>query len=108
MHVVTAKGNPDAESIVQGLAFVGLSIAISIGQFPQLRDAGVEELSTNRQKSRTGSLFNRIEAVGKHGRLVRAAVAIGVLKQTNPVVLERVLLDVVLQVFLEIGDAIFD
>ena len=108
MQVVTAKGDANAVTAAQFFPQCCFAFVGGVAQFPDVRDAGVIDITAPGQHTRAGSVFDIIESIGKDTRMVGSAVAIAVFHQPNPVVLPCVIVDFVFEVFPEISQPIFD
>ncbi len=83
MQIVAIEGEPNAVTVVQRFALVGVAVPVRVAQFPQIRDTRVEHIAAMREHARAGAVGNSIEAIGEHPRRIHTAVAVGVLQKLD-------------------------
>ena len=92
MHVVPTKCYPDTISAVQCFLDVSNSIAISVFQQPQIRNACVVDISIDCQNACTCSVFNLIKSIGKSNHLVGERIVIRINKQSYAIFKRRIVM----------------
>ena len=86
MHVVTTEGDFHAVAVGHHHTFVGLAVVIAIDQLPKFWNVGVEDFVSSRQNASACAFFDTVETIGEHDAAVGDVVTIGVLNQTQAVI----------------------
>ena len=83
MKIVSVKSGVNTESVKEDFLFVGVSIAINIIQFPDVRINGGKYVAPVRQYAGNNTVNLLVKTFRVHFCHVSLAVIVGVLKQMN-------------------------
>ena len=88
VEVVAEEGDVDAVAGAERLLDLGLAVAVLVAEPPEVGDAGVVDVALAGEEPGADAVGGVLEAVGEDGRVVGLAVAVAVLDQLDPLVLD--------------------
>src|SRR5205085_2505447 len=102
VKIVAARAEVDAEAVVKRLADVGRSVAVRVLQIPEIRDAGVPDLTVSDEDARPDPFAEVAIAVAERNGVVGPARSRAVLEQPDPLGLHLPVLRLLAQLLLVI------
>src|SRR6266480_7254689 len=109
MHAVQVMADePDThtEAVVERFAEISYAIIVRVAQQPEIRNVRIPDVPLARENAGADAIKRGVEPFGKHGRMIRLAVAVAVFEQADALAVFGIFSETITQMALHLSQPV--